>query len=199
MAKEQKTPSLWTRATNTTGKRTVMVLGAMLGIGAGLIIALFIIADAHARDEYQRTISEADRIISLTTKADGTLKVQAPGGLAVAASGRGNGLMDTLACGPDVSCPVADRYRLVLLPNDQESRFMGSLLKLSGYDNTSFEGCRTFTTDSSFCYEFRNNSKFRIFIGIDMADSYHHGAPGQDQISSPEVWRIVRITAEPKR
>jgi hypothetical protein len=199
MTKEQKVPSLWARATNTAGKRTALVLGVMLGIGAGFMVVLFITADTHARDEYRHTTSEADRISSLISKADGTLKVQAPGGLSVAASGRGNGLMDTLACGPDVSCPVADRYQLVLLPNDQEGQFMGSLLKLSGYDSTPFEGCHPFYTDSSSCYESRNNSKFRIFVVIDMADSYHHGAPEQDEISSPKVWRIVRISVEPKR
>lgn len=199
MTKEQKHNRFLTQVTNKAWKRALVGLFFVMVAIAALVVVPFIYADTHAHSEYRRVTNEAERIVGLVSKAEGVLETWPPRGLAIAASGRGDGLMDKLACGPDISCPAVDRYLLVSVPNGDEGQFMSSLLKLSGYDNIPFEGCRPFDTDSSFCYEFRNNTKFRIFIGIDMADPYHHGAPEQDEISSPKVWRYLRISVEPKR
>lgn len=147
--------------------------------------------EASSRISYYQVENEAKRLVKILEDTEETRPV---GGTARSYmfDSRSNGIGNLLNC-IDVYCPVASTGMLVAIEEGKEDDFVNRVFQRFGYPQNETDPCMPFIQDSSSCYV-QTNGKYWFSLGIDVADSFHHGAPSDSKDIKPKVWRVVSFS-----
>lgn len=166
-----------------------------LRVVAGFLICIslvFLAFDIPARLKFSSTKAEIERFDS----AIASFPHSAQNDPIV---GRGNGILESIDCMPDVQCPDVTHTWIVPIAPNKEQDFIDAIMNQTGYSSFLEKEHRCIFNsggDHGFCSKSFRNNTFDIGIRIEEADNFHHHIPKAN--ISPSNWRsvTVNVTAE---
>ena len=121
-----------------TGKMSQVRNWKRVGIIVGIVIAipllLFLTVDYYSRQSFSLVQQELENVQrDIMEPAGGVEHIRS--GMPYS---RGGGLLDNIACGPDVNCPSGTREWFVLIEPGKVGSFTSSILQTEGYKLRDF-------------------------------------------------------------
>ena len=170
-----------------SSKRKLIILCTLIAI----LVVAFLAIDIPARQRFAIVNNEVEKVRTEILNPAGAVERKTDQLPYL----RGDGLIGSLLCSPDVHCPAIGREWIMPIEKEKEAAFINSILQLEGYsqvDEATQVSCNNLEAAST-CLAAGKKGQLKMSISVNALNT---AAPLSKDVSTSKQWRLVGFGVE---